>query len=178
MEQKRVPKNNKSLREIVTRRREHGLLTTLYNCVGDYPGCFARSLPEESAWAVWYALAQGMDGFLRWALDAWVDDPLADISYKFWESGDPFLIYPSSTPHGPPRESPRFAMLAQGVRDARKARYLLEHGSAETRDKLNALLKNMHRPRGKINEHGAMEGTAESSEQLLAELKSLRDALT
>ncbi|MDR3344870.1 MAG: DUF4091 domain-containing protein [Oscillospiraceae bacterium] len=199
MEQKQVPRKGRSLRKIITKRRENGQLTTLYNCVGDYPGSFARSLPEESAWAVWYALAQGMDGFLRWALDAWVGDPLTDISYKFWESGDPFFIYPAahaadsplslrdsppaeraaprSGVGSPPRESPRFAMLSQGVRDVRKARYLLEYGSAETRDKLKELLENMRRPNGKINAYGAKEGTEESAKQVLADLRSLRDAL-
>lgn len=75
-------------------RRQKGLFTSIYNCVGDYPSLFLYSSPYETQWVLWNAVSYGSDGFLRWALDAWVEDPLENASHWYWESGDPFLIYP------------------------------------------------------------------------------------
>ncbi|MDR0883640.1 MAG: DUF4091 domain-containing protein [Oscillospiraceae bacterium] len=157
--QKEVPENGTRWQKFIATRRAAGQLTTLYTCAGDYPNSFARSQPEESAWTILYALAKGADGFLRWAYDAWMADPLTDISYHYWESGDPLLVYPGDkTAAVPvPRESVRLAMLAQGVRTAKKLRWLLDNADDATHAQIRQSLAALRRPEGKVNAHGAME---------------------
>jgi hypothetical protein len=170
IEQRRVPLEGSGLKKIIAERRERGQTTTIYTCGGNYPNSFVRSVPEESEWCVWYAFAQGADGFLRWALDAWNENPLEDASYRFWESGDCFLLYPQQL-------SRRFLLLAQGVRGVRKARYLLEYGSEETKKSLRALLANMRRPAGVTNAQGAFQGDEEGRLIVLEDLKRLHAAI-
>lgn len=77
-------------------RRKKGLFTSLYTCTGIFPNTFLYSEPFEATWLILFAYLAGFDGFLRWALDAWVEDPRIDTSFFLWESRDSFLIYPSS----------------------------------------------------------------------------------
>lgn len=76
------------------RRGKSGLQTTVYTCVGHFPNSFTYSMPGESYWSVFFSAAQGANGFLRWAYDAWVKDPLRDTTHISFESGDCFLVYP------------------------------------------------------------------------------------
>lgn len=86
---------DQDIHDAIKHRKNKGLKTTLYTCAGDFPNSHAFSHPFETDWTIFYAFALGFDGYMRWALDAWVEDPLDDLSHWYWESGDPFLIYPS-----------------------------------------------------------------------------------
>ncbi|HFI0632372.1 TPA: glycoside hydrolase domain-containing protein [Streptococcus suis] len=49
-----------------------------------YPNFFTRSAPVEAAWVLLYAHSLGLDGYLRWAYDAWVKDPLVSVDHWYW----------------------------------------------------------------------------------------------
>lgn len=87
-------KHPKVYKNLIRYRKARNLKTTLYSCTGHIPGNFSLSLPEESLWAILYAYKNDADGFLRWAYDAWVEDPLRDVTHSSFEAGDCFLIYP------------------------------------------------------------------------------------
>lgn len=97
--------------EFCEQRREKGQSTTIYNCVGDYPSMFSLSQTQETSYLLWYMVGSGADGFLRWALDAWVENPLESVNHWYWESGDPFLIYPHEKNETLPYLSPRYLQL-------------------------------------------------------------------
>ena len=108
------------------RRRERGQLTSIYSMIGDYPGTFSLSDPGEIAWIIWYVESCGADGFLKWAYDAWCENPLEDNAHAYFEAGDMFLIYPGKYRGAKtkPGCSPRFQMMAEAIRDVRKLRQL------------------------------------------------------
>lgn len=113
-------------------RRAQGQETTFYNCVGNYPSMFALSNPIETAYLIWYFAALGVDGFLRWALDAWLAEPYTTISHWYWESGDPFLIYPHHPGETGAYRTPRGMMLEHAMSQARQWRFLAS--DEDTRD--------------------------------------------
>lgn len=80
--------------EYANERRKKGFKTSLYSCVGHKPGNYALSHPGETLYTI--VNSSVSDGFLRWAYDAWVEDPLHDATHKFFEPGDCFLVYPDS----------------------------------------------------------------------------------
>ncbi len=118
--------------------------TTMYTCVGHFPNSLARSMPGESYWTILFAASQGATGFLRWAYDAWVADPLRDATHCAFEPGDCFLIYPDERDSKTPRPGPsvRLAKLAQGVRDANKLCLLRERCPALSQQ-IDALLRSV-----------------------------------
>lgn len=169
--------NNDQLRELSEYRRELGLNTTIYTCVGDYPSSFTRSKPVESAWTIWYAASQNADGFLRWAFDAWVEDPLTTVDHWYWESGDPFFVYPDikDSENPTPKTSPRFEMLAEGIRDVEKLNYI-KREMPELEGEITELLESVQRAYGKTNSYGAMESGAIENDILIAnEVKRLKE---
>lgn len=109
--------------EIAQARRDAGMATAMYTCTGQYPNSFAYSEPAESVWTALYAGAEGMSGFARWAMNAYNEQPLVSTDVETYESGDTMLMYPG--PEETPYPSVRLQMIARGVRDAGKYRYLL-----------------------------------------------------
>ena len=102
-------------------RRENGLITTYYVCCSDkFPNAFTFSDPAESAFAIWFAVASGYDGFLRWAYNSWVENPLLDTRFRTWPAGDTNFAYPGN------KSSIRFERLLQGLQDVEKLRILQE----------------------------------------------------
>jgi hypothetical protein len=86
-------------------------------------------------------MAAGFDGFLRWAYNSWVKDPLLDSRFRTWPAGDTYIVYPDG------RSSIRFERLIEGIQDAEKIRLLREEFSngdnpadQEKLQKLNDLL--------------------------------------
>ncbi len=114
------------------RKGREGLRTTIYTCVGHFPNSFTYSMPAESYWTIFFSAAQGANGFLRWAYDAWVQDPLRDTTHVSFESGDCFLVYPDEPDAAKPitKSSVRLEKLAQGLRDLNKLLFLAEQSPA------------------------------------------------
>lgn len=101
------------------RRRQAGFNTTYYTCcVEHYPNTFTFSPPAEATFISWYAANKGYDGYLRWAYNCWVKDPLQDSRFRTWAAGDTYIVYPG------PRTSIRFERLIEGIQDYEKIRML------------------------------------------------------
>ena len=107
--------------EDIKARRARGQITTWYVCCADvFPNVFTFSDPAEGAFIGWYTMAAGFDGFLRWAYNSWVIEPLIDSRFRTWPAGDTSIIYPDG------RSSIRFERLREGIQDAEKIRILRE----------------------------------------------------
>lgn len=103
----------------ITTRREKGLITTYYVCCSDkFPNMFTFSDPAEATYSAWYTVAADLDGFLRWAYNSWVENPLTDSRFRTWPAGDTYIVYPEA------RSSIRFERLIEGIQDAEKIRIL------------------------------------------------------
>ncbi len=108
-------------KEVLEKRREKGQKTTFYVCCSvPWPNNFTFSPPSEAVWQGWYAYAQNLDGFLRWAYNSWVADPMHDTRFRTWPAGDTFFVYPNS------KSSIRFEKLREGIQDFEKLRILME----------------------------------------------------
>ncbi|MCK4464488.1 MAG: DUF4091 domain-containing protein [Bacteroidales bacterium] len=128
----------------ISERVEKGFPTTFYTSCArpEHPNNFTFSPPAEAAWIGWHAAAQGYSGFLRWAYNSWVKDPLMDSRFRTWPAGDTYQVYPG------PRSSIRFERLRGGIQDYEKIRILRkeflqadsENGKANLK-KLNDLLQ-------------------------------------
>lgn len=102
-------------------RREKGYISTHYVCCSDgFPNTFTFSPPAEGVFIGWYTIAADFDGFLRWAYNSWVENPLQDSRFRAWPAGDTYQVYPDN------RTSIRFETLREGIEDAEKIRILRE----------------------------------------------------
>lgn len=129
-------------RRLIERRTQNKLLkTTIYTCVGHFPNSFTYSMPMEGYWTMLFSGSLGSTGYLRWALDAWVKDPLQDTTHVRFEAGDCFLIYPDAadSPAKESKSSVRYEMLAKGLRDINKL-YLIAADSPEWDARVKSLL--------------------------------------
>jgi hypothetical protein len=120
-------------------RNANGLNTTYYVCCADkFPNMFTFSDPAESVYAGWYAKANGLDGFLRWAYNSWVENPEADSRFRAWPSGDTFIVYPEA------KSSIRFERLIEGIQDFEKLSIVLtelqQQKNPESEKKLKSIL--------------------------------------
>lgn len=112
--------------QLVKERKALGYKTTLYSCTEHQPGNFSLSAPVESYWSTINA-GEKTSGFLRWAYDAWVADPLNDATHNSFEPGDCFLIYPDlkDTKNPTSKSSIRLERMAEGVRDVNKIKQMV-----------------------------------------------------
>lgn len=121
--------------EDIMQRNKNGKFTTYYTCcVEAYPNNFTFSPPAESAWQGWYAASKGFDGYLRWAYNSWVEEPLLDSRFRTWPAGDTYMVYPGA------RSSIRFERIREGIQDYEKIRILKEKLSADKLTELNNVL--------------------------------------
>ncbi len=112
--------------KLLADREARGYRTTLYSCTEHVPGNFSLSAPAESYWSIINA-GEETSGFLRWAYDAWVENPLEDATHNAFEPGDCFLVYPGDKVEGQipqPRSSVRLEKMAEGVRDVNKLKLI------------------------------------------------------
>ena len=128
-------------------------------------------MPAESYWTIFFSAAQGANGFLRWAYDAWVQDPLRDTTHVSFESGDCFLVYPDEPDAAKPitKSSVRLEKLAQGLRDLNKLLFLAEQSPALA-EKATQLL-------GQVKVNYTQKGDAVADEQTRMALPSDMAAL-
>lgn len=105
--------------EVLERRAEENRVTTYYTyCADCKPNCFTFSDPAESAWMALYTAKLGLDGYLRWAYNSWVANPLQDSRFRQWPAGDTYWVYPGF------RSSVRFEKLIEGIQLVEKIRLL------------------------------------------------------
>lgn len=123
--------------ELLARRKAEGKVTTFYtSCEEPYPNTFTFCAPADCEWFGWYAARAGLDGYLRWALNSWVIEPLLDSRFYTWAAGDTYLIYPGA------RTSIRFERLVAGIQAYEKVRILREKWQVEgSRNNLKKLEK-------------------------------------
>lgn len=127
--------------KISEKRKAEGKITTAYSMINDYPGFFSMSYPSETAWTIWIAEKYGLSGFLRWSYDAWVEDPIGDNAYWYFEAGDTFIVYPGERRDVVPetRTTPRFERLGEAIRDIKKLRQLEVMG-ADVKEKTDSII--------------------------------------
>ena len=130
--------------KLLEERKSLGLRTTLYSCTEHQPGNFSLSAPVESYWSIINAGKSETAGFLRWAYDAWVEDPLRDTTHNAFEPGDCFLIYPDEKDAKNPtsKSSVRLEIMAKGVRDVNKL-LIMEKEVASLESEIDALYDNI-----------------------------------
>ncbi|MFC2116625.1 glycoside hydrolase domain-containing protein [Bacteroidota bacterium] len=107
--------------DVLKQRKAEGRPTTYYTaCPEEYPNGHTFSPPAENAFLGWHAAAKGYTGYLFWAFNTWVANPLQDARWRRYPSGDLFQFYPG------PRTSIRFEKLREGIQDFEKIRILRE----------------------------------------------------
>jgi len=105
--------------EDIAKRKAQGKVTTFYTCCAEArPNTFTFSPPAEAEYLGWYAAREGLDGYLRWALNSWVEKPLHDSRFTNWAAGDTYILYPDG------RSSVRFERLIEGIQAYEKIRIL------------------------------------------------------
>ncbi len=109
--------------DFTNERRRQNKYTSLYSCTGHKPGNFVLSQFGETYITVVQSFIT--DGFLRWAYDAWVKDPLVDVTHEFFEPGDCFLIYPALKNREKPNISIRYLKILEAIYDGYKLRSIL-----------------------------------------------------
>jgi len=137
-----VIKSEPNLKELEERKSMDFTTTFYICCTPPQPNTFVFSPPVEATYIGWYASAYGYDGFLRWAYDAWPEDPMRDARHTLWPAGDCFMVYPGGN------SCIRFEKLREGICDFEKIRILKELASGSSdknvkslMDELNAHLK-------------------------------------
>lgn len=114
-------------------RKNKGFKSTYYTCcVEGRPNTFTFSSPVEAEWISWRAAREGLDGYLRWALNSWVEKPLHDSRFITWPAGDTYMIYPYGM------SSIRFERFRDGIQAFEKIRILRKE--SKNNDKINKIL--------------------------------------
>ena len=163
--------NVKQMQALSQHRQERGLTTTIYTCTGDYPSNYTISDPADNYWTMWYSMTTQTDGFMRWAWDNYVYNMHENISYRYWEPGDGWFIYPIEKEEVDENfnasfySTPRYEMLKKGIRDVNKAKYLMEQ-SEELKEKVNELTGSIKTPNGK-GSYGSKVPASEADRQLV-----------
>ena len=163
--------NVKQMQALSQHRQERGLTTTIYTCTGDYPSNYTISDPADNYWTMWYSMTTQTDGFMRWAWDNYVYNMHENISYRYWEPGDGWFIYPIEKEELDENfnasfySTPRYEMLKKGIRDVNKAKYLMEQ-SEELKEKVNELTGSIKTPNGK-GSYGSKVPASEADRQLV-----------
>ena len=120
--------------EVIRQRQDAHLRTTYYTCSSPKrPNTFTFSPPAEATWLGWHIAATGLDGYLRWALNSWTENPCVDSRYSKWPAGDCYLIYPSGS-------SIRYQRFLQGIQDYEKIQLLKKEATPVQEKKLENIL--------------------------------------
>ena len=174
--------NVDQMKELTAHRKEKGLVTTIYTCTGDFPSSFTISDPGDNYWTMWYTMTLGTDGFLRWAWDNYLYDMHGNISYRYWEPGDGWMIFPEEreavdVENGEAADfytTPRYEMLKQGLRDVAKAKYLLSLDTVSDTQKteLKDVVEHLQRPSGSTAHGSRVPATQE--DRMLVHAESAR----
>ncbi len=171
-----IQENPETLSAIADQRMSEGKTTTMYTCTDQYPNSFAYSSPEESIWTILFARSTHMSGFVRWALDAFNEDPLVSTDIDTYESGDTMLIYPGSDNTCWP--SVRLLMLQQGMQDVAKYNALInEIEDNELQSKAQSILDEIASSHLSVKNHDTdlVISQVQNFEALLQEMEESLD---
>lgn len=129
--------------DVLARRAEKNLPTTYYTCCSEaFPNTFTFSDPAEAAWMSYYSAKDHLDGYLRWAYNSWVKEPLLDSRFSAFAGGDTYLVYPGG------RSSIRFERLIEGIQAHEKItilrREFTEKGNKAGLNKIEKMLSTFH----------------------------------
>ena len=114
-----IPYDNKYPEGVVAARRAAGKITTFYTCCAEaFPNTFSFSQPVEASLFGLIAAERGLDGYLRWAYNSWVESPDQDTRFRTWAAGDTYLVYPMN------QSSVRFEKLIEGIQMFEKIQVL------------------------------------------------------
>lgn len=114
-----VPLRMKYPEEMRENRKKQNKITTYYtSCEEAFPNTFTFSSPADCEWFGWYAAKEDLDGYLRWAYNSWVADPITDSRFYTWAAGDTYFIYPGAI------TSIRYERLIAGIQAYEKVRIL------------------------------------------------------
>lgn len=136
-------------------RRAEGKKTTFYVCVyPQVPNTFTRSPLAEAEWLGFFAAANKLDGFLRWAYNSWNRNPFEKTDFGNFPPGDCFLVYPGGL------SSLRFEKLRDGLEELEKVNILRSRATKSGRakaavEKMDAQLAELftvERSKGKTHE--------------------------
>lgn len=136
--------------EELKKRKAEGKVTTFYTCCTEpRPNTFTFSPLAESEWLGWWAAKINVDGYLRWALNSWVKDPLQDSRFISWAAGDCYILYPGG------RSSTRFERLIEGIQAYEKIRIL--RNAKDKRGRSKNYGKQIDKILEPFNEHNLLE---------------------
>jgi hypothetical protein len=146
-------------------RKQYKMISTFYVCCAQsFPNIHTFSLPAEGVYIGWYAMATNLDGFLFWAYNNWVKNPLVDSRFRTWPAGDTYVIYPDA------RSSIRFEMLRDGIEDAEKIRILrvkfIKENNQDKLEKLNTLVGSFN----KVTQPYNLDAMVQAAQNTLNEL--------
>lgn len=141
-----VSANDPFAPEDLADRRARGVNSTFYiYCGNGFPNQFTFSDPAESTYLGWYALAANFDGFLRWAFNSWVENPMLDSRFRTWPAGDTYTVYPGG------RSSIRHERTREGIQDYEKAQIVLaklqEKGDEASIEQFNQAIEKLSTPK-------------------------------
>ncbi|HFI0469846.1 TPA: glycoside hydrolase domain-containing protein [Streptococcus suis] len=169
---------------MVADRESKGKKTTLYTATEEYPNSMLFNLPGESYFSVLYGAKFNTNGFLRWAFDAWVKEPLTNLSHWAFEAGDTQLIYPDKKDASQPKpqSSVRLEKMAEAVRDINKL-YQMKTEFPELEREIEALLDSLEdrydqtTPNNRIGERIAREPSSTTKTRIPQDLASFKQKL-
>jgi hypothetical protein len=98
---------------LLAKRKGVGPTTFYTACSPHSPNTFIYSPLWESRMLPWIAFHYGLEGYLRWNYNYWIDGLWPQPRY-IWHSGDMFFVYPGDKG---PIGSTRWEMLRQGIQD-------------------------------------------------------------
>lgn len=135
-----IIQHSDGLLPLIAERRAAGKKTTFYTCTSPpVPNTFTFSPPAEAEWLGLFASAADMDGYLRWAYNSWVHNPLESTDFTSWPSGDCFLVYPGN------RSSVRFERLRDGIESWEKIRLLRERAKRSDSAEAQAAMESLNK---------------------------------
>lgn len=164
-----------ALGSLLKERQAAGKITTFYVCMHPIvPNTYTTSAPAEAEWLGFFAAANHLDGFLRWAYNSWNRDPLENTDFGNWTTGDCFLVYPGN------RSSIRFERLRDGIEEYEKINILRAKAAQSPQaaaiiDSMNARLSALFTVKRSTGKHHAQD--VQTARAIISETLTALNAL-
>lgn len=147
----------------LARRNSRGWISTTYTaCPDQMPNICSNNDPAEAVYLPMYCVANGFNGFLRWAWMNWTANPMFDTRFRLFTPGDTYVVYPGN------RLSRRFERMIEGVQNVEKLRVLqAEYGRKGNSKALEELNQAVATFRSATPDAAAVRSSIARMEQLL-----------